>query len=43
MPAVVTARHIPGSHNNSATGPFSETGMCCGGLSKCNTREILIM
>ena len=24
----VTARNTPGSHNNSATVPFSETGMC---------------
>ena len=31
MPAVVTARNTPGTHNNSATGPFSETGVCCGG------------
>ena len=31
MPAVLTARNRPGTHNNSAAGPFSETGMCCGG------------
>ena len=30
MPAVVSARNIPDTPNNSATGPFSETGMCCG-------------
>ena len=30
MPAVVTARNTPITHNNSATGPFGETGMCCG-------------
>ena len=30
LPAVVTARNIPGTRNNSATGPFSETGICCG-------------
>ena len=29
-PAVVTARNTPGTHNNSATGPFSEIGLCCG-------------
>ena len=28
---VVTARNTHGTHNYSATGPFSETGMCCGG------------
>ena len=30
MPAVMTARNTSGTHNNSATGPFSEKGMCCG-------------
>ena len=30
MPVVVTKRNTPGTHNNSATGPFSETGICCG-------------
>ena len=30
MPAVLTARNAPGSHNNAATGPFSEKGKCCG-------------
>ena len=29
MPAVVTARNTPGPHNNSATGLFSGTEMCC--------------
>ena len=29
MPAVVTARNTPGTHNNSATGLLSETGTCC--------------
>ena len=34
MPAVVTARNTrsPGTHNNSATGPFSDTGMIQMGL-----------
>ena len=31
MSVVVTARNTPGTHNNSATGYFSETGMCFGG------------
>ena len=31
MQAVVTARNTPGTHNSSATGPFSETGLSCGG------------
>ena len=31
MPEVVIARNTPGTLNNSATGSFSETGMCCGG------------
>ena len=43
MPAVVTARKTLGTHNNSATGPFSETGMCCSGKCKWKTREILII
>ena len=30
MPAVATAMITSGTHNNSATSPFSETGMCCG-------------
>ena len=30
MPVVVTARNTPGTHINSATGPFIETGMYCG-------------
>ena len=34
MQAVATARNTPGTHNNSATGPFREKGMCCGGEVK---------
>ena len=34
MPAVVTAGNTPVTHNSSATGPFSETGTCCGSKSK---------
>ena len=32
MPVVVTAMNTPGTHNSSATSPFSggETGMWCG-------------
>ena len=43
MPAVVTARNTPRTHNNSATGPFSETGMYCDGQYKWKTCDILIM
>ena len=43
MPVVVTAIHIPGTHNNSATGLFSEIGMCCGEKCKWKTHEVLIM
>ena len=40
MPAVVTARNTPGTHNNTATGPFSETGMRCGCLMQMeDTRD----
>ena len=28
MPAVVTTRYTPGTQNNSAIGPFNETGIC---------------
>ena len=31
LPAVVTAMNTPGTHNNSAAGPFSEIGMCRAG------------
>ena len=31
MPPVLTARNTPVTHDNSATGPFSERGMNCGG------------
>ena len=31
MPAVMTASNTHGTHNNSTTGPFIETRMCCGG------------
>ena len=30
MSVIVTARNTPGTYNNSAAGPFSETMMCCG-------------
>ena len=30
MLAVATARNTPCTHNNSATGPFSEKGVLCG-------------
>ena len=31
MPMIVTARNTSGTHKNSATGPISEKGVCCGG------------
>ena len=37
MPAVVTARNTPGTHNNSATGPLSETG--CAAVDNANGRH----
>ena len=43
MPAVVTARNTPGTHNNSAVCPFSETGMYCDGKGKWRTDVILIL
>ena len=42
MTAVVEARNTIGPHN-SATGPFSEPGMCCGDLCNWKTHEILII
>ena len=30
MTVVATARNTSGTHNNSATGPYSETRMCSG-------------
>ena len=42
MPAVVTAKNTPGTHNNPAAGPFSEG---CAGMvnKKWKTPEILTM
>ena len=43
MHAVVIARNTPGTHNNSAAVPFSETRVCCGGLMQTleDTRDII--
>ena len=30
IPVVMTASNTSSTHNNSATGPFCETWMCCG-------------
>ena len=43
MQVVVKAKTTPGTHNNTATAPFSETGVCCYEKCKWKTREILIM
>ena len=40
----VTAKNTPDTtHSNAATGPFSETRVCCGEQCKQKTLEILIM